>query len=144
MFRHQAERALPTSPSVEELRAKSAPLRHPATVLVVDDDEDAVDTMREILSEEGHVVLCASNGRQALELVHERHPNLVLLDLNMPELDGRGFIDAVRRETSLPPMRIIVLSGAEDTSGLESWEVVHKPLRLDTLLGLIDRAAQMP
>lgn len=119
-------------------------MRHPATVLVVDDDEDAVDTMREILSEEGHVVLCASNGRQALELVHERHPNLVLLDLNMPELDGRGFIDAVRRETSLPPMRIIVLSGAEDTSGLESWEVVHKPLRLDTLLGLIDRAAQMP
>lgn len=130
------------SQDMDERRVQSAPLRHPATVLVVDDDEDAVDTMREILSEEGHEVLCASNGRQALDLVHERRPNLVLLDLNMPELDGRGFIDAVRRETSLPPMRIIVLSGAEDTSDLESWEVIHKPLRLDTLLGLIDRAAQ--
>jgi CheY-like chemotaxis protein len=115
-------------------------MSHRATVLVVDDDQDTVDTMRDILSEEGHEVLCAANGREALELTKSRHPDLVLLDLNMPEMDGRSFLETVRRDPSLAGIHVVVLSGAEDARRM-SAESVTKPLRLDTLLGLIRRVA---
>lgn len=119
-------------------------MSHRATVLVVDDDDDTVETMRDILSEEGHRVLCAKNGKEALDVVYgrsrEERPNLVLLDLNMPEMDGRHFLDTIRRDPALRDLAVVVLSGASDAGGIPC-ESVSKPLRLDTLLGLIERVA---
>ncbi len=110
-----------------------------ATVLVVDDDQDTVETMRDILEEEGHVVLSAKNGREGLELAQRYLPDLVLLDLEMPVMDGREFLDAVRGIPALAEMTIVVLSGTSDAH--VACESVKKPLRLDTLLGLIGRVA---
>src|SRR5512135_2071586 len=103
-----------------------------ATVLVVDDDDDMVDTMREILADEGHVVLCARNGREALEVARGSSPDLVLLDLNMPGMDGRAFLHEIRAEPDLASLSVVVVSGAADAPELPC-EVVRKPLRLDTL-----------
>lgn len=111
-----------------------------ATVLVVDDDHDTVDTMRQILEEEGHVVRCAHNGREGLAVALADPPDLVLLDLNMPEMDGRAFLEALRGEPTLSNVVVVVLSGDEQARSLP-YESVSKPLRLDTLLGLIDRVA---
>ncbi len=111
-----------------------------ATVLVVDDDDDMVDTMREILADEGHVVLCAKDGHEALAVARDATPDLVLLDLNMPGMDGREFLAEIRAEPALAHLNVVVLSGAVDASDLPC-EVVSKPLRLDTLIGLIRRAA---
>lgn len=111
-----------------------------ATVLVVDDDDDAVATMRDILEEEGHLVLAARNGREALQVALQTVPDLVLLDLEMPEMDGRAFLAALDRSPTLASVKVVVVSGAEDRSAVPC-ECVAKPLRLDTLLGLIDRAA---
>jgi CheY-like chemotaxis protein len=111
-----------------------------ATVLVVDDDRDVTDTMREILEDEGHCVFVAANGRRALEVARAEHPDLVLLDLEMPEMDGRHFLEEMRKTPELERMQVVVLSGAEDAGDLGA-ESVTKPLRLDTLLGLIDRVA---
>ena len=110
-----------------------------ATVLVVDDDPDTVETMREILEEEGHTVLSASNGLEGLEVALRTIPDLVLLDLDMPVMNGQAFLEAVERLPSLADVTIVVLSGASDTR--VPCESVMKPLRLDTLLGLIDRVA---
>ena len=110
-----------------------------ATVLVVDDDPDTVDTMRDILEEEGHTVLSATNGYEGLEVALRTLPDLVLLDLDMPVMDGRAFLAAVRSAPTLCGMTVVVLSGSEATG--VACESVKKPLRLDTLLGLIDRAA---
>lgn len=110
-----------------------------ATVLVVDDDPDTVDTMREILEEEGHTVLCARNGREGLQVALQSIPDLVLLDLDMPVMDGRAFLEAVRSSPTLADVTVVVLSGTEDAR--IACESVKKPLRLDTLLGLIDRVA---
>ena len=115
-------------------------MSHRATVLLVDDDEDAVATMRVILEEEGHQVLSARNGREALQVALQTVPDLVLLDLNMPEMDGRAFLAAVEKSPTLAALKVVVVSGAEDIDDL-ACETVSKPLRLDTLLGLIDRAA---
>jgi CheY-like chemotaxis protein len=110
-----------------------------ATVLVVDDDPDTVETMRDILEEEGHKVLSARNGREGLELALRYVPDLVLLDLEMPVMDGRAFLDAVRKLPTLADVTVVVLSGTSDTR--VPCESVKKPLRLDTLLGLIHRVA---
>lgn len=111
-----------------------------ATVLVVDDDEDTVDTMREILAGEGHVVLSARDGREALQVARDSSPDLVLLDLNMPGMDGRAFLAEMRAEPQLASLNVVVLSAAVDTHDVPC-EVVSKPLRLDTLLGLIRKVA---
>lgn len=113
-----------------------------ATVLVVDDDPDTVSVMREILEEEGHTVLSARNGREGLQLALESLPDLVLLDLNMPEMDGRAFLAAIAKSPTLSDVKVVVLSGASDAPDVKC-ECVTKPLRLDTLLGLIDRVAKL-
>ena len=115
-------------------------MSHHATVLVVDDDPDTVSTMRDILEEEGHTVLEARNGREGLQVALQTIPDLVLLDLNMPEMDGRAFLAALAQSPTLAGVTVVVLSGAADARGV-SCECVTKPLRLDTLLGLIDRVA---
>ena len=114
-------------------------MNHGATVLVVDDDPDTVDTMRDILEEEGHTVLSARNGLEGLEVATRLVPDLVLLDLDMPVMDGHAFLDAVRKTPSLASVTVVVLSGSVDSH--VPCESVQKPLRLDTLLGLIDRVA---
>lgn len=116
-------------------------MSHGATVLVVDDDAEVIDTMREILGAEGHVVLSAKNGREALELTVSRRPDLVLLDLEMPEMDGRSYLHAVRNSAELAEIPVVILSGADD-AGCVGAESVKKPLRLDTLLGLIARVGR--
>jgi CheY-like chemotaxis protein len=98
-------------------------------VLVVDDDLEWIEVMREILDEEGHVVLTATNGIEALAVARNERPDLVLLDLEMPKMDGRTFL--------------VVLSGADDSDRVGA-ESVRKPLRLHTLLGLLERAAANP
>jgi CheY-like chemotaxis protein len=110
-----------------------------ATVLVVDDDPDTVETMRDILEEEGHVVLSARNGLEGLQIALLHKPDLVLLDLDMPVMDGRAFLDAIAGIESLASVTVVVLSGMSDAS--VACESVQKPLRLDTLLGLIGRVA---
>ena len=110
-----------------------------ATVLVVDDDPDTVETMREILQEEGHTVLSAKNGLEGLDMALRYVPDLVLLDLEMPVMDGRAFLEAVKKAPSLADVTVVVLSGTSDAR--VACESVRKPLRLDTLLGLIDRVA---
>src|SRR6187397_2677630 len=89
-----------------------------ATVLVVDDDPDTVSTLREILEEEGHVVLSARNGREGLQVALQTIPDLVLLDLNMPEMDGRAFLEAFKKSPTLAQVAVVVLSGAADAPRL--------------------------
>jgi CheY-like chemotaxis protein len=114
-------------------------MNHHATVLVVDDDPDTVETMRAILEEEGHTVLSARNGLEGLEVALQFVPDLVLLDLDMPIMDGHAFLERARKEPKLADVTMVVLSGAADAH--VSCESVQKPLRLDTLLGLIHRVA---
>ena len=114
-------------------------MSHRATVLVIDDDPDTVDTMRDILEGEGHLVLSARNGLEGLRLARLHPPDLVLLDLAMPVMDGPGFLDAIAAIPSLAHVPVVVLSGVSDAR--VTCESVKKPLRLDTLLGLIGRVA---
>ena len=71
-------------------------------VMVVDDDIDIREGLNEALSQEGYAVYCASNGREALDklmnLDEEELPGCILLDLNMPQMNGTEFLNVIQHE----------------------------------------------
>jgi DNA-binding response OmpR family regulator len=81
------------------------------TILVVDDEPKIVDLARDYLEHAGYAVLTAGDGRTGLALARTRTPDLVVLDLGIPEPDGLDVIRAIRRESNLP---IVVLSARDD------------------------------
>src|SRR2546428_1208517 len=89
------------------------------TVLVVDDEPKIVQLARDYLEHAGFAVVTAGNGRCALAAIRTRRPDLVVLDLALPELDGLDVTRAIRSDSSLP---IVMLTARDD--------------ELDKLLGL--------
>src|SRR5213593_1948931 len=79
----------------------------PCTVLVVEDDADTRDMLRRMLTREGWAVSEATNGRVALERVAASQPELILLDLMMPEMDGFAFIEALRQHDAWRSIPIV-------------------------------------
>jgi CheY-like chemotaxis protein len=66
------------------------------SVLVVDDDVDARDAVTRFLKRAGHRVRCAGNGREALKVMGEDTPDVIILDAKMPEMDGVSFLEVIR------------------------------------------------
>jgi PAS domain S-box-containing protein len=84
-------------------------------VLIVEDDEATRTLIRRTLVEEGWKVLEAENGRQALEVLEESTPGLILLDLMMPEMDGFEFLDAIRARPDVKGVPVVVITAKELT-----------------------------
>lgn len=111
-------------------------------VLVVDDEPGIRSTVAEMLSLEGYAVDEAANGEEALAVVKRRRPDLVLLDLRMPVLDGWGFVAALRtRGVSVP---IVVMTAARDTQRwaeqIAARGTLAKPFGYDDLIAAVERA----
>ncbi len=87
----------------------------PCQVLLVEDDEPTREMVRRTLEKEGEIVVEAENGRVALEKVTEKIPDLILLDLMMPEMDGFEFVDELRRNDKWQSIPIIVVTAKEIT-----------------------------
>ena len=82
----------------------------PRTILSVDDEPDITDLARFHLSRAGFEVLTAGSGREAIEIITTRHPDLVLLDLMLPDIDGFGVCEILRRAPDTAAIPIIILS----------------------------------
>ncbi len=90
-------------------------------ILVVDDDHKIVDLAKMYLEKDGYRVVVAYDGRAALELARREHPALIVLDLLLPEMDGRDVCRTLRTESNVP---IIMLTArAEDTDKLVGLEL---------------------
>lgn len=85
-------------------------------VLVVDDNEDAAESLAALLRIFGHEVGVALDGEQALALAPELRPDIVLLDLGMPRMDGHEVARRMRAEPWGGAMKIVALSGFGDSS----------------------------
>ncbi|MFL5777487.1 MAG: response regulator transcription factor [Chloroflexota bacterium] len=81
------------------------------TILVVDDEPKIVRLARDYLEHAGFEVAVAGDGRQALDLVRRQRPDLVVLDLGLPEIDGLDVARAIRRDSDLP---IVMLTARDD------------------------------
>jgi PAS domain S-box-containing protein len=104
----------------------------PCPVLVVEDEPDLRELMRRVLEKEGWVVAEAENGRVALERVAENRPELIVLDLMMPEMDGFAFIETLRQNAAWRSIPIVVVTAkdlsTEDHRRLSGYvqQVLHK------------------
>ena len=86
----------------------------PATVLVVDDEKDLVELIRYHLEKEGLTCFEAYDGESALQLARERHPNLIVLDLMLPGLDGLEVCRKLRKDPKTASVAIIMLTAKAD------------------------------
>jgi signal transduction histidine kinase/DNA-binding response OmpR family regulator len=84
-------------------------------VLVVEDEADTREMLRRTLVKDGWMVIEAANGREALERLAERRPELILLDLMMPEMDGFAFIEELRHDDAWPSIPIVVVTAKDLT-----------------------------
>ncbi len=85
------------------------------TILVVDDEESTLRLIRTILEKEGYRVFASTGGEQALQLLEEHTPSLVLLDIIMPGMDGFMVCEEIRKRSMLP---IIFLTGTTTEENL--------------------------
>ena len=111
-------------------------------VLVVDDDEFIRACVVDILRDEGYEVLDAPHGAAALALVEDLPPDLILLDMRMPVLDGWGFARAYHDRPG-PHAPIVVMTAAQDAAQRAtqvcSASYIAKPFQLDELLEMVER-----
>jgi len=94
----------------KELERYSLPSDGTQTVLVVDDDPSILDMHSRLVQQTGRQVMNAHNGREALELIEQKIPDLILLDLMMPEMDGFAVLDELRARESTRNIPVIILS----------------------------------
>jgi CheY-like chemotaxis protein len=92
-------------------------------VLIADNEPDIVELVRFELEREGYDVVRAANGQQALELAKEHEPDLLLVDVHMPKLDGYELTRKIREDDRLNPVPIVIMSGSVLESDIkESFE----------------------
>ncbi len=120
------------------------------TILVVDDSRDGADSLSFLLTAGGHDVVTAYDGRTALSLAQERLPDVVLLDIGMPDVSGYDVARSIRREAWGRNMRLIALTGwgqAEHRRrSLEAGFDDHlvKPVELEMLENLLQMGIAAP
>ncbi|WP_072751543.1 response regulator transcription factor [Rhodococcus maanshanensis] len=112
-----------------------------ATVLVVDDDEDVLVSLRRGLRLSGFTILTASDGAEALGVVADRSPDAIVLDMNMPVLDGASVVTALRAMGNDIPICVLSARASVDdrVSGLEAGadDYLVKPFVLAELVARI-------
>ena len=116
----------------------------PVRVLVVDDSDQLVSLIEMWLADEGYDVVTATSGRQALECAAAYRPDVVLLDLVIPQPDGLAVCERLRTQPQ-PPV-VILMTGVMDPVRLQRVEeygvflLLHKPLSQETVLDAVSRA----
>jgi two-component system, sensor histidine kinase and response regulator len=114
----------------------------PDHILVVDDSPDNVFLIQAILEEEGYKISTAADGRSALAQVNQSPPDLVLLDVMMPGMDGYEVTQHIRANTALPFIPILLITAYDQPSvaqGLDTGadDFIRKPVEVDELLARV-------
>jgi UDP-3-O-[3-hydroxymyristoyl] N-acetylglucosamine deacetylase len=114
------------------------------TILVVDDEANIRRTLRGVLADEGYDVVEAEDGRRALELLEHSLPQLAIVDIWMPEVDGIELVARMRQQAPEVPVIVISGHGTIDTAvrviRMGAFDFLEKPFQLDALLRMVDRA----
>ena len=114
------------------------------TILVVDDEVSICQSVKAILSDEGYQVLVAGSGEEAIKVVEEEMPQLVLLDIWLPGIDGLETLKAIK--AAYPNVLVIMMSGhgtietAVRATKLGAFDFIEKPLSLDKVIIIVNNA----
>jgi CheY-like chemotaxis protein len=126
-------------PEVEKSKTSGRPSR----VLIVDDNLDTADSIGMLLKRSGHEVTVTYSAEKALEVAAEFQPDVVLLDIGLPEMDGYEVARRLRRDSRLKGVKLIALTGYGQDSDLQrskeagfDYHLV-KPVGLDEIEELL-------
>jgi len=114
-------------------------------ILVADDKATGRELVRTVLEKAGFDVIEASDGLEALHSAREHHPDLIILDLHMPGLDGFGVIQELRRDSQFVSTPVMALTASamqgdrERALSVGFTGYVTKPIRLGALRGEVER-----
>jgi UDP-3-O-acyl N-acetylglucosamine deacetylase len=114
------------------------------TILVVDDEAGVRESVREVLSDEGYRVVDTADGTQVLALIRQERPELVLLDIWMPQVDGIGLLKEIKSHE--PDLNVVMVSGhgnihtAVTATKFGAFDFLEKPVSLEGLLLTVQRA----
>ncbi|MDI6742157.1 MAG: sigma-54 dependent transcriptional regulator [Smithella sp.] len=117
------------------------------TILIVDDEESICQSLKAILKDEGYQVLVAGSGEEAVQIVEEEMPRVVLLDVWLPGMDGLETLKAIKAINS--KILIIIMSGhgtietAVKATKLGAFDFIEKPLSLDKIIILVNNAVDL-
>jgi two-component system cell cycle response regulator DivK len=120
-------------------------MQHKELFLVVEDFEDSRFMMRRLLEMAGHTVIEATDGEQAIQVAWEKHPDVILMDLSLPKLDGLEATKRIRQRQDFRNVPILAVSAHDGpdsrAAALEAGcdEYVTKPIDFDQLRTIIDR-----
>lgn len=112
-------------------------------ILIVDDEENARLGLSKLLAQEGFAVDCVANGYEALEFLKKQKVELIISDINMPEMNGLAFLRELHR--NYPGIHVIMITaygGVEsylEAMNLGAFEYIHKPVKLDELKSVIHK-----
>lgn len=136
-----------TTESLANNRSKSSTRSSATHILLVEDDVDFRESMRELLKSEGYRVTTAENGQIALDILSSLPdpPDLVLLDLMMPVMDGWTFLKRRQAEPGLVDCPVVLLSGVADLCSdpilSEVTACLVKPIDIERLLQVLDEVS---
>ncbi len=115
----------------------------PKSILVVDDDPTLVKVVKPFLESQDYSVTIANNGEEGLEKVTEKLPNLIVLDVQMPKMNGYTFVFELKKIKNADKIPVIVLTSKEGMSEIFKLEGVKeyilKPFKPEVLLQAINK-----
>lgn len=88
--------------------------------MIVEDEQDIREAMLEALSEDGFRVVTAANGEDGLQAAHDTHPDLILLDIRMPVMDGLEMLSELRKDEWGKDAKVIVMTAMDDVNNIAS------------------------
>lgn len=123
------------------------------SILIVDDDPDILDGILMILESQDYHLRTARDGLQCLKLLNEEIPDLLILDLLMPRMDGWGVIRTVRSDSKYASMAIMVLTTVIEDASRRRYELetgqamdiqayIEKPAKPDDLLNMVEKLSR--
>lgn len=119
-----------------------------ATVAIVEDDENTRDVFRTILEHNGLRVIEAADGREALDLIRRDIPDVILLDLGLPGVDGKAVARQLKADPATASVPIIVVTAAAEDD-TRRWalhlgcdDFLEKPVELRTLTAAVERCLE--
>lgn len=117
------------------------------SILVVDDSPDNLYLMQFVLESQGYAVGLANNGQEALEKIEGCQPDLILLDLMMPQMSGYEFIHRLREDKNLLSIPVFLVTADKYTEDYDAIAagangVIHKPIDINELLSEVAKGLE--
>jgi CheY-like chemotaxis protein len=110
-----------------------------ATVMIVEDGPDARESLADFLEQQRYAVICAGDGREAIDILAHTWPQVILLDMRMPRMDGWEFLVWMRANPALANVPVIAMSGTDEAPA-GSVGFLRKPYRPEGLLSALELA----